>query len=277
MKAHGYWLVLLVAVGASLGVWLLGSSASAPEPGEVGPARSDENRAEGASVSGGRRSTPPSAPPLDNTTELDRRQRVEAARSASASTQTIEGHLAEFIGKQFDDLKPHPITPSSTDMAVRDPDLNPEGKVLDVQQTERLAAVIFKFSKRDEGFAREETRLSRAALLASVDKGQFVARKQPPMVPTDAQSMADMKAAIAKQWQDNQETVAELTRWLGKPTVDWGYSQLASLADDRVGYSTIVYYTVAQQPELFESRRLRRVSDRERKAAVREFFAAIPK
>lgn len=269
--------VALLAVAAA--GWWIATRGRAHDPADE-PRRERPEPANDAKVATAPAVARESAPVAAEPRPVDEAGATVASHTAAATEPgvTFERHLIAVIEKECaDDRLPPTSSTRSVDQAVADRSLNPDAKMLDAQRTEQLAALVREFAASDEAFAKEERRLSREALIASVENGRFVAKVQAPLsVPTNAQEAAAFKDEQARRFDEHRKVMEDLSRQLGPPA-DWGYSQLSSITPQGIAYTTVVYYTSAQSPALFESRRRRAEPRRTFQSAAREIFAGSPK
>ena len=153
------------------------------------------------------------------------------------------------------------------------PDLNPQKKVLSAEQTSELTSLLDKQRQEASQLMSLEGTHGKAALLRAVAAGQFASTE---FVNARIGDVAAMAKASRDQREASTRQLDDLTARLGKPLEDWGYSKFSSTKPDGIPRQTIVYYTAAQEPQLFEVRKRLMSTARDHREAVRQFFARIP-
>jgi hypothetical protein len=254
-------------------IWLRGGfGPEAVIPGEAEPSPAESLRV-GVEEHG---PTPPSA-------EVAQRVPASGGDVAGASSEpvlTFQGHLSEFVQRgmrgahgptSFGSGEP------SVERVVANKDFNPDGKVLVDAALDTLQELMDTYAERRAMLTAENAQLTRAALVAAVERGQFVTKEQPRSTTVDPQAWVRERREFDKRAKaDQQEMMQALTARLGRPMRDWGYSVCATTEPDGIARQSIVYFTRADAADVFRCRDGLTELRVEERDELRRFFASQP-
>ncbi|MBX3465240.1 MAG: hypothetical protein KF830_18890 [Planctomycetes bacterium] len=206
---------------------------------------------------------------------------VAVAPTSSAPVLTYEGCLIDRLRKSIKDDYPYgmskPSVASRIERLTQDRSVNPEGKALTPEHTAALRELLQGFDRRADQEEREYWRLTRSALVAAAERGQFLVHEGQVVVADDPQEAARRVTESTEESHRMQKVMmADLESRLGVPMRDWAYSQAATTEPDGIPRLAIVYFTRAQAPEVFANGDRQTELSRQRGHAVRQFFATLP-
>ncbi|MBL8728236.1 MAG: hypothetical protein JNM25_07395 [Planctomycetes bacterium] len=165
----------------------------------------------------------------------------------------------------------------SADMMAGNKSINPGRKQLDAEQAVRLEKMLNAQAVEEQALQREDRRLSREALVRAIERGQFVAKEQPELTATDPdQMMLEIRRARERSSQDQKATMEALTARLGEPMKDWAYSLQTTREPDGVPRQTVIWFTRAADPQVFEVRDRLSELRRQQREDLKQFFARLP-
>ncbi|MGE3172376.1 MAG: hypothetical protein AB7O97_07090 [Planctomycetota bacterium] len=196
------------------------------------------------------------------------------AVSPAQGTLTLSGHLEERVrALDWDSGKREQLGLPPVAQLVASRTLNPDGIVLTQQELSSLNDLVMQVRGEFSELMREEGASTKRALLQAISRGA-VATIDHDMSPLLLDA-ASMTAYSQRQNEQQRQLMSELTDRLGKPLVDWAYSQMTSTEPDGRPRTSVIWFTKAQEPEVFEVRERIAASRRREHVAVQEFFAGL--
>lgn len=178
------------------------------------------------------------------------------ARTAAQPIMTLAGHLEQRAralpwgerGKVQG--KPDITLPK----ALESPLSNPNKKTLDLAAQRELAELLAELDVAYQAQSLEVWKLQKEALIRAIARGNIRSLAEATQVadPNDIFALAAASQSNSKDMMARMHVlIREMETTYGPMTKDWNYSNMTSSEPDGVGRNNIVYWTRAEEPELF--------------------------
>lgn len=179
------------------------------------------------------------------------------ARSAAQPIMTLAGHLEQRAralpwGERGKVQRSPDIT---LPKALESPLSNPNNKILDIAAQRELAELLAKLDLAYEEQSLEVRRLQKEALIRAIARGNIRSLADTTQVadPNDIFALAAASQSNSKDMMARMQVlIREMETTYGPMMKDWNYSNMTSSEPDGVGRNNIVYWTRAEEPELFQ-------------------------
>jgi len=215
---------------------------------------------------------------LLGTTETVERMAVPPSAALVQSTLTVQGSIEASLRKSTRFKTDGKTMPPSypLDKAIAAAHLNPLQKVLDDEQRGRLERLIAEQSKEENDLFVRDFAQREAAFFRAIARGSYrlVAVLQVP--PGTAPTSGNLKRSQAEMTAQYDVAMKELTASMGQEYVNWMSTRLRATGEDGTSQSAIVYFTRAEEPEVFATFDQGNALGLTRRQQLKDFFASLP-
>jgi hypothetical protein len=270
--------LLLLSLLCVAALFLVRADVMAPAVPSVESAGSGVSGADGAAQPLKDQQAPSPVALLSGPIDTTERTRVPPAAALVQPTFTVQGSIEESLRKSIRFKTNGKTIPPSypPDKAIAAPHLNPLQKVLDDEQRGRLEQLIAEQNKEENELFVKDFAQREAAFFRAIARGSYrlvpVYQAAPGTEPTSG-NIKRMQADVSDRYN---VVMKELAASLGQEYVNWMQTKLQARGEDGAVLSAIVYFTRAEEPEVFATFDRGNALGLTRRQQLKDFFASLP-